>query len=608
MANIALLIVFLAALVIPLLLARFHITRVPTAVAEIIIGMALGPSLLHLVSPNATLNQLSSLGVVVLLFLSGMEIDFDLFKPQKQSGPKKIGPAKLAIIGYAAVLLASAAFSFLLKWLHLFDAAGFATIVFATVALGVVIAALKEKELLSQPFGQTILLIAALGEVIPLISLTVYAAIFGSSDKSVWLLSIIFVVAIVLLLRFRRPYQLFAKIDKSTTQLDIRLAFFIIITLVTVAEQVGAESILGAFLAGMFMKLLRPREETRDKLTSLGYGFFIPIFFIMTGVKINLPALLADRQSVLLIPVLLLGFIITKIVLIPVFRLRFKPRNALSGTALITTTITLVIPALTIGRNLDIITSQQAGAFTLAAIITCLLAPVIFSSLFVAEEQDFKRTVVHFIGANIITIPIAQQLSKGLYDISLYTDKQGNYSTYNSEANIKLLPSFSQGALNEAGAYEADIVVLGYFDHEKNYQLAQWALAAKVPRIIARFETKDVQSQQFATLADEGVEIFNTLDANISLLRSLIESPSTMKILTDTKSGIFEITVRNRRFAGLEIKDLPFVDHITISQIYRDGQFVAPHGDTQIYWGDHIIFSGDKNDIQDLRQELEKIN
>lgn len=78
-----------------------------------------------------------------------------------------------------------------MKWLHLFDAAGFATIVFATVALGVVIAALKEKELLSQPFGQTILLIAALGEVIPLISLTVYAAIFGSSDKSVWLLSII---------------------------------------------------------------------------------------------------------------------------------------------------------------------------------------------------------------------------------------------------------------------------------------------------------------------------------------------------------------------------------------------------------------------------------
>lgn len=90
MANIALLIVFLAALVIPLLLARFHITRVPTAVAEIIIGMALGPSLLHLVSPNATLNQLSSLGVVVLLFLSGMEIDFDLFKPQNNPGPRKL--------------------------------------------------------------------------------------------------------------------------------------------------------------------------------------------------------------------------------------------------------------------------------------------------------------------------------------------------------------------------------------------------------------------------------------------------------------------------------------------------------------------------------------
>src|SRR5699024_5159528 len=158
-------------------------------------------------------------------------------------------------------------------------------ILFSTIALGVVIAALKEKELLSQPLGQTILLIAVLGEIVPLISLTIYAALNNPGSKSLWLLSLISFAALFLFMRFNTLYHFFERIDKSTTQLDIRLAFFLIITLVSIAEEVGAESILGAFLAGMVMKLLRPREETQDKLTSIGYGFFIPIFFIMTGAK-----------------------------------------------------------------------------------------------------------------------------------------------------------------------------------------------------------------------------------------------------------------------------------------------------------------------------------
>ena len=84
---------------------------------------------------------------------------------------------------------------------------------------------------------------------------------------------------------------------KATTQLDVRLAFFLTFALVTVAEQVGAENILGAFLAGMVMKLLEPTQATKDKLTSIGYGFFIPIFFIRTGVNLNLKLLFANPQA-----------------------------------------------------------------------------------------------------------------------------------------------------------------------------------------------------------------------------------------------------------------------------------------------------------------------
>ncbi|WP_243680973.1 TrkA C-terminal domain-containing protein [Lacticaseibacillus manihotivorans] len=205
-------------------------------------------------------------------------------------------------------------------------------------------------------------------------------------------------------------------------------------------------------------------------------------------------------------------------------------------------------------------------------------------------------------------MPIAQQLSKGLYEITMFTDDPAKYSTYNSEVNVKLMPSFSQGALHEAGAFDSDIVMLAYFDHDKNFELAQWALAEKVPRIIARFESKNVASTRYDELRDQGVEVYNTIDASISLLRSLIETPSTLKILDDTQAGIFEITVNNRKFTGMEVKSLPFVNEITISQIYRDKEFIAPHGDTQIHLGDHIIFSGDKTAVADIRQQLEKKN
>ena len=180
----------------------------------------------------------------------GLEIDFDLFKKQPTPTDPQLkvqpSPVRLAITSFAFILLISFGLSGLLAWSGLFKDIGLATILFSTIALGVVIAALKEKKLLSQPLGQTILLIAVLGEIIPLVALTVYSSLNNPGSKSLWLLSLIFVAAIYLLVRFKGVYHFFARIDKSTTQLDIRLAFFLIITLVSIAEEVGAESILGA--------------------------------------------------------------------------------------------------------------------------------------------------------------------------------------------------------------------------------------------------------------------------------------------------------------------------------------------------------------------------
>lgn len=609
MSQLSLLVVMIAALVTPLVVAKLHFNAVPNAVAEIIVGIIIGQTGLNLVHTTSNLTFLSSLGVIILMFLSGMEINFDLFsRSARTKGDKQIAPTTLAALAFVGVVAVAAGLGFALHVAGLFSDIFLAIILFSTIALGIVIAALKEQELLSKPIGQTILLTAVLGEVVPLLALTIYASINGGHAGRIWLIILIFVAAIILLRRFKAVYRFFANIDKSTTQLDIRLAFFLIFVLVTVAERVGAENILGAFLAGMVMKLLRPSELTRDKLTSIGYGFFIPIFFIMTGAKLNLRTLLADPQAAMLIPLFFACFIAAKIVPYFVFRLRYKQTNALAAAFLTSTTITLVLPTLQVARNLHAITEQQAGAFTLAAVLTAICSPIIFNRLYKPEPEDVRKTEVTFVGTNLLTIPVAQKLPHALYDVHMVTDSEKNYHTYNSQAtDVRLLDSMTEATLAQAGVFDTEVLVLGYRDGEVNYQLAEAAVARKVPRIIARFE-RDLSDERIDILAHKGVEIFNSYNVNVSLMRGLIETPSTLRLLTDTEAGLYEVAVRNHRYTGIALQSLPNITGITISRIYRAGKFVAPHGDTLIEPNDHLIFTGDKAAARELQRELGKMN
>ncbi|WP_127848756.1 cation:proton antiporter family protein [Lacticaseibacillus hulanensis] len=610
MSQLSLLVVMVAALVTPLIVAKFHFNSVPNAVAEIIVGIIIGKTGFNLVHTTSDLTLLSSLGVIILMFLSGMEINFDLFTrtPAKAQSGKQIAPTTLAAGAFVGVVLTAAGLAFALRAAGLFSDIFLAIILFSTIALGIVIAALKEKELLSKPIGQTILLTAVLGEVVPLLALTIYASVNGGHAGRIWLIILIFVVAIILLRRFKVVYRVFANIDKSTTQLDIRLAFFLIFVLVTVAERVGAENILGAFLAGMVMKLLRPSELTRDKLTSIGYGFFIPIFFIMTGAKLDLRTLLADPQAAMLIPLFFGCFIIAKVVPFFVFRLRYKQSNAFAAAFLTSTTITLVLPTLQVARNLHAITEQQAGAFTLAAVLTAICSPIIFNHFYRPEPEDVHKTEVTFVGTNLLTIPVAQKLPSALYDIHMVTDSEKNYRTYNSQANdVRMVDGMDEETLAAAGVFDTEVLVLGHRDGEVNYHLAEAAVARKVPRIIARFE-RDLTNERVDALAQKGVEIFNSYNVNVSLMRGLIETPSTLRLLTDTEAGLYEVAVRNHRYTGIALQGLPNIAGITISRIYRAGKFVAPHGDTLIEPGDHLIFTGDKAAARELQRELGKIN
>lgn len=618
MNQLSLVIILLAALIIPLAMARLKVTFLPTAVVEILVGIALGPSLFNWIQTNATLDLLQNVGVIVLLFLSGMEIDFSLFKrrPQRlsplaekdQKAAPKYSVLTIATAGYGSIVVMAVVMGYLLKLTGLFSDVWLSSILFMTISLGIVIAALKEQELLSKPFGQAILLIAALGEVVPMVSLTFYASAYSPNSKSLWLILLILVAAAGLFWRFKAFFKFFDRINKSTTQLDVRLSFFMIVTLVTVAESVGAEGILGAFLAGIVIKLLEPHEETKVRLDSIGYGFFIPIFFIMSGVNLNLKQLVSNPHTLILIPVIFVGYLLSKSLVYVALKRRFKTMNAVAGTAMSATTITVVLAVLQVASHLHQITTQQSGAFLLAAIITCVLGPLTFNKLYSAEAEDLKKTTVHFIGTNLTTVPVAQQLAKGWYDVTMYTNNQHNYRAFNSEVTISLLDNMEPGFMVNQGVFDADIVVLGQVNSKKNYELAKIAKRFGVKRVIVRFEDRNILDEKQDELDRLGVELYNTPDVNISMLRALIEAPSTMRLMTSTEASVYEVALRNRRYADIQVRNIPFIDKITITQIYRDKRFIRPTGGTPLKLNDRIIFTSSKQEAPQVRRELGKLN
>ncbi|MDM8282746.1 monovalent cation:proton antiporter family protein [Lactobacillus gallinarum] len=610
MAQLSLFLVVLLALVIPIFMARFQISNVPTAVAEIIVGIIMGSSGFNLITSTHDLTFLSNLGVILLMFLSGMEIDFDLLqrknnpKGKSQAG-KTVDPLKTAITAFIGIVIMAFVLAYVLRLTGLFSEVMLAAIILMTVALGVVIATLKEKDILGRPIGQTILLTAVLGEVIPLLLLTIYASINGGNAEQLWLIILLFVAAIFLLRRFKQPYLWFAKITKSTTQLDIRLAFFLIFALVTVAERVGAENILGAFLAGVVMKLLEPSEATKDKLTSIGYGFFIPIFFIMTGVGLNLRSLFAHPSSLMLLPVLVIFLFIAKVPVLLTYVRYFQKKNAFAGGFLTATTITIVLPTLQVARKLHAITSTQSDAFILAAVIVCILSPIVFNSNFVLLPEDKIKEKVAIVGANAVTVPVAHDLHANWYSVKMFTDKKNQYKTYDSRVeNLTFLPNLDEETLEKDGVFDGDIVVAANRADEDNIKIARIAKEKGVNRVIARLS--EVDSKTLTEFNEKGIEVFNSTNVHAALMRAMIESPTVYRIMTDTKNILYSVKVKNTHYTGRQLMDLEFIDQITVSRIKRGDEWLIPRGATVIEQGDILVFSGEFKVADRVRDLLSK--
>lgn len=317
----SLLLVVALAFLVPIALQYFHLRVIPVVVAEIFVGLIIGNSGLNLIRPEGWVSQLSTLGLIFLMFLSGLELDVSLFKPKKTSRAilahtpedpfkdelsKRKPPNPLLLSGTVFLLIMAVSYgcAVLLQQLNYITEPYLFTIMIASISLGVVVPVLKEKKLLDHAYGQTLLTITILSDFITMILLGVYISLQSGDTDSLWLLGLFFVLVFVIYrfaARFIRSKVISRMSGGGTAQIGTRAILALILMLVVLSETLGVESILGAFLAGVIVSLLRPSRELIHQLESFGYGFLIPIFFIMVGVDLDIPALVTDWKIVLLL-------------------------------------------------------------------------------------------------------------------------------------------------------------------------------------------------------------------------------------------------------------------------------------------------------------------
>jgi len=592
------------AFIIPILLHQLRLKVLPVVVAEILAGLIIGESGLNIIKQDTWLELLSAFGFIYLMFLSGLEIDFSQFS--RKTGSRKKGPNPLiaSLIVFVGIMVISYGLAELLVLMNFVSEPYLMTIIIATISLGVVVPVLKEQQLIETPFGQTILLITVISDFVTMILLAIYISSRSGSMDSMLLLLAFFVIVVVVYFSIRRftRWKFLDVLLRGTAQLGTRGVFALILLFVVMSENMGVENILGAFLAGVIVSLLAPDKSFQHSLETFGYGFLIPIFFVMTGVKLNIWELMGDFQIILFIPVLLLAIFLSKLIPALLLRIWFNWQETWSAGLLLSSTLSLVIAAATVALDQGLISSSMQGALILVAVISCFISPILFNRIL--PEREKKPTKIAIIGANHMTLPVSQDLMNEGFQVELYSaqpsgmeSKEEQYSRF-PLTEVSRLDNVS---LTDKGAFDVDILVCGSLDDKLNLLVARHAQKMGVERVIVRLEDPG----RFEQAQDEGFEVFSTLYAARTLLRGLVQFPGAVRLITTNDDSIKEVIVGNPAYNQVMLREMPALGPALVLRIYRGKSFIIPHGSTEILLGDRLLVSGDAEHIEQMRQALE---
>ena len=383
-----LLVVFVAAALTPIVARWLKDVPVPAVVLEIGAGILIGPAVLGLANQDPVTEDLANFGLSMLIFLAGFEVD-----PARIRGR----PLRFASVGWLISLVVGLGVGVLLA--RSGDVSALVVgLALTTTALGTLLPILRDAGVLGEKFGTHALAIGTLGEFAPIVSIALLLT--GDNPVNTTLLLVAFVVVtFVVAFLASRPksptaMRFLGESLHSTGQLPVRLAVLILVALIWLTLEFGLDVLLGAFAAGMVIRLASTGEQANElasRLESIGFGFFIPIFFVMTGVTFDIAGLLADPLNLLLLPLFLSLFFLVRGLPILFYRSEVE-RNDLIPLALVSATaLPLVVVITEIGVSTGRMNSGLATALVGAGMVSVILFPAVALRLRARSRPDSTR-------------------------------------------------------------------------------------------------------------------------------------------------------------------------------------------------------------------------
>lgn len=352
--------------------------RIPLVIFEITLGILVGPDVIGWAHPDEIIDVLSDLGLSMLIFLAGYEIEFGAVRGDTL---RRSTWAWLTSLALGLLLALAVTGSDMFKTFVVGTA-------LTSTALGTVLPILRDSGELGGRFGTVVMAFGAVGEFGPIIAMAVLLSGRGPGRSTVLLAVFALVTAATVwwALRPRPPWfsRIIATTLHSSGQFAIRIVMLLLVSMLALSHAFGLDTLLGAFAAGLLTRLLLQgaapdsSHEILGRIEAVGFGFLVPLFFVVTGIEFDLDALLGGGGSLLLLPVFLLLFLIVRG--LPVYVLAPRDLNGTDRRALTlfsSTCLPLVVAITTIGLDEGVLETGEAAALVGAAMVSVLVFPLL---------------------------------------------------------------------------------------------------------------------------------------------------------------------------------------------------------------------------------------
>jgi Kef-type K+ transport system membrane component KefB len=367
------------AFVSPLLLGMVPKFRLPAIVLEILAGILIGPSGLGFVQMDPPIRVLSIIGLSFLLFLAGLELEVRLLRGRRLA---------LTLSAFVVSVVIAYSIGVAMRALGMVQSALLVAVILSGTALGVIAPVLKDAGELTTQFGQTVFAGSSIAEfgTILLLSILFSREVDSPSAKLVLVagfvvLTIVVVAAMTVAERSTRLGQALLRLQDTTAQIRVRGAFLLLVAFAALAGRLGLEVILGAFVAGALLAVLDPdykktHPKFHEKLEAIGFGVFIPVFFVASGIQFDLQALFADSGTLARVPIFLSALLIVRGVPALLYRPLMSGRQIVVAALLQSTSLPFIVAATSIGLELELLTRTNASALVAAGLLSVVIFPM----------------------------------------------------------------------------------------------------------------------------------------------------------------------------------------------------------------------------------------